>query len=286
MRLSEGGSLFIDFIRGVCAQLVVFGHAISYFGLFTFLHEPNFPWMQNIGVVVFFILSGFVISYTISIKREGNQLYDFRDYFVDRFSRIFSAFVPAMLVVLVIDAASYLLQPASYQYVSAFDVETFLANLFMLQDFPFWSLVAQDCCTSFGSARTFWTLAIEWWLYMFFGFLVFVLARKPSQGNLIIAAALSVVPLYNLAGGRGNGLTLFWIFGVIAYWLISDRRAFSVRASFKIFLVLVALVIAGIRLRFTNMRDCKLNCVTAFDKMRQLPQGAVTWRSRLRCWTS
>ncbi len=32
--------------------------------------------------------------------------------------------------------------------------------------------------------------------------------------------------------------------------------------------------------------DCKLNCVTAFDKMRQLPQGAVTWRSRLRCWTS
>lgn len=44
-KLQEGSSLILDLIRGVSAQIVVIGHGISFFGIFTFLHEPNFPWM-------------------------------------------------------------------------------------------------------------------------------------------------------------------------------------------------------------------------------------------------
>ena len=53
-KLSEGGSVILDLIRGVSSQLVVVGHGISFFGIFAFLHQPNFPWMQNIAVLIFF----------------------------------------------------------------------------------------------------------------------------------------------------------------------------------------------------------------------------------------
>ena len=44
-KLNEGSSVILHLIRDVSTQVVVIGHGISFFGIFTFLHEPNFPWM-------------------------------------------------------------------------------------------------------------------------------------------------------------------------------------------------------------------------------------------------
>ena len=73
-KLKEGSSVILDFIRGASAQVVVIGHGISFFGIFTFLHEPNFPWMQNIAVLIFFLLSGFLIPYSTIRKKKQLQL--------------------------------------------------------------------------------------------------------------------------------------------------------------------------------------------------------------------
>jgi hypothetical protein len=44
----------------------------------------------------------------------------------------------------------------------------------MLQDFPGLPI------TSFGSARPFWMLAIEWWIYLFVGAVFFFIVKKKS----------------------------------------------------------------------------------------------------------
>lgn len=255
MQLSRGSSLFIDLVRLMAAQLVVFGHGISFFGVFKFMHEPNLPWVQNIAVLVFFILSGFVIFYTVSVKTATSAGYGFQEYFIDRFSRIFAAFVPAIFFVLAIDSLSIWLQPEGYRYVAAFNLQTFIANLLMLQDFPVsWSALTGDCCTSFGSARPFWTLAVEWWFYMFFGFVALVLVRRPTRGNVVIALLLAVVPLHHLWGRHGNGLALDWMFGALMCLLLADGRLFQMRRLAKGALIVVALLLSGARMWAIGMK--------------------------------
>lgn len=252
MKLAEGSSLFLDLVRAGAAQMVVFGHAMSYFGVFNILHEPNIPWMQNIAVVLFFILSGFIISYTVAQRISVQPTYGFYDYFVERFSRIFSAFIPALVLVLLVDLVSRALAPDAYRYISGFDIRTFVANLFMLQDYPFSFFF--DCCTSFGSARPFWTIAVEWWIYMFYGFLVLVLSKHTSVKSLLIGVLLAVVPFFHATLGRGNGLAIVWFFGVIMYLLITDGRMFKVGNSVKVLVILLSLFAAAFRSAVVGMK--------------------------------
>jgi len=76
MQLQSGGHDILDMLRGLASQLVLVGHAMSYFGVMKILHPPNFPWIQNIAVVVFFILSGFVITRSVVIRtaESGNNI--------------------------------------------------------------------------------------------------------------------------------------------------------------------------------------------------------------------
>ncbi|MEO6903513.1 MAG: acyltransferase [Bacteroidia bacterium] len=241
-KLKEGSSVILDLIRGVSAQLVVIGHGISFFGIFNFLHEPNFPWIQNIAVVIFFLLSGFLITYSTVSKKLRDDHYNFKYYFADRFSRIYTAFIPALCFVLILDLISKNVNPDLYLYDKAFNVKTFIGNVFMFQDF-----FPHTVITSFGSARPFWTLAIEWWIYLLFGYLLLVILKKNkvNLSNLLILSFVSFVPLFNLIMGRGNGLTTYWLFGSMIYLISTLNILKSVNHTIKL---LLAFVITGLAL--------------------------------------
>jgi len=252
-KLTQGSSVLLDLIRGVSAQIVVIGHGISFFGIFKFLHQPNFPWMQNIAVLVFFLLSGFLISYTTVRKKLNLDNYSFKYYFIDRFSRIYVAFVPAIIFVLFIDLLSIYVNSEAYSFSNAFNIKTFVGNLFMLQDYSLFNLLPEKFITSFGSARTFWTLAIEWWIYLFFGYLILVFCKrnKMSFSNLLILAFLSVFPLFNLINGRGNGLTTYWLFGSMIYLIASQNILKAVNQNVKILFAITLSGLAGVRVIYT-----------------------------------
>lgn len=248
-KLNEGASVILDLIRGVSAQIVVIGHGISFFGIFTFLHEPNFPWMQNIAVLIFFLLSGFLISYSTVRKRSNDEQYGFRQYFIERFSRIYTAFIPSIIFVCMLDLISKNMNPASYAYGDAYDVKTFIGNLFMLQDYSIFSVLHNDFITSFGSARPFWTLAIEWWIYLSFGYFMLVTLKKDksSISDLLILSFLSIVPAYNLITGRGNGLTAYWLFGSLVYIMSTLHILKDVKLHVKIMSALIFVFLAFAR---------------------------------------
>lgn len=90
----------------------------------------------------------------------------------------------------------------------------------MLQDMPYYTVV-----TSFGSARPFWTLAIEWWIYAAWGWWYWKVWKKIKNREninffgLIAGTCLGFIPLYNLLGGRGLGLTFVWAAGAGSYYL-------------------------------------------------------------------
>lgn len=167
--------------------------------------------VQNLGVVIFFILSGYLICRTF-------QKYNcFRDFFIDRFSRIYLTLVPCLILISIIDF--FVKDFGMYRHEAAFGFNVFVANLFMLQDHPFLWLVNRIFnvdvqVTSFGSARPLWTLAVEWWIYMFAGWF-FLSNRK----NIVVFLFLAIVPVAFSTFGRGQGLTLFWMLGAAMIFL-------------------------------------------------------------------
>jgi peptidoglycan/LPS O-acetylase OafA/YrhL len=250
-KLTEGSSIIIDLIRGVSAQIVVIGHGISFFGIFTFLHEPNFPWIQNIAVLVFFLISGFLISYS-TIKKKDYVNYSFSHYFADRFSRIYTAYIPAIFFIFITDLISQGINSETYGYANAFNLRTLIANVLMLQDYPLHNIQwfpDQIKITSFGSGRPLWTLAIEWWIYLSFGYLVLVILKKNTITffNYLLLFILSVIPLFNLILGRGNGLTTFWIFGLLVFVISTLNILDSVGKKMKILFLFVFSILAVVR---------------------------------------
>jgi len=210
-KLTTNNSIILDLIRGLSAQIVVVGHLLAMMNL---QKHPKVPIIQNLGVLVFFVLSGFLITYSLSNKNES---YTFKEFLIDRFSRIYIAFIPALVFVFVMDRMFSDL-PEINAYSSESPFIDFVGNIVMLQNHPLVSAVSNSL-PPFGSGRPFWTVAVEWWIYVYVGFIWLFLRKnqRATASTIVIFSFLSIVPIYNLIG-RGDGLTIAWIFGAFLCW--------------------------------------------------------------------
>jgi len=217
-------SVTLDALRAAAAQMVCIGHGLVFFGVGSAARPPHLPWMQNVGVLLFFLMSGFLITATL-VRKSSDPDYTFARYFVDRFSRIYSGLVPALAFVVVIDGLTIWLtsEPPILQY---YDLKTLLASLAML---PGYRGVFPNVLqwSTFGSASPLWTLGIEWHIYMFVGALFFVAKRRGRWLLLLLPLAFfGQTPLHYLAGsfqkdGVGTGLFSLWMAGAGTFLLLN-----------------------------------------------------------------
>jgi len=222
---------FLDLARWTCAWIVFLGHLRNplFFGFESvaaadrgFLVTVWFfvtGWFGE-AVIVFFVLSGYLVGASACAKASLGR-FSARDYAIDRASRIFLPFIPALLLTALCDGAGMTFfsdlgfysgahpmiheKVHSAPFASYFTLETFGLNLAMLQ-----TIVAP----AFGSNQPLWTISLEFWFYVTFGVaLAGVVAAKPAQrwvgvlGSLVIAAML------------GPGFPIFlglWLIGVAA----------------------------------------------------------------------
>jgi peptidoglycan/LPS O-acetylase OafA/YrhL len=248
MKFTKPSSILLNLIRGISAQFVVIGHLFSFYNIFGLSRLEDRFLIQNFGVVVFFILSGCLIGYSVANKEE-KETYTFKHFFIDRFSRIFIAFIPALFLIAILDLVSWK-QFGNMTYRGAINAPTFLGNIFMLQDFPIeYATHYRFYLTSFGSGRPLWTVATEWWLYLFFGFLYF---KKITYKNMVFLLPLLVVPLYNVYG-RGNGLSVLWFSGFLVFYLLKTGPI--KKNAIPITILLLAASLIRLRLNKFNVYD-------------------------------
>jgi hypothetical protein len=110
VKLNPGTSWYLDVLRGGAAFVVLLGHAGQ--GFFS----QGFPWMPKVAhemVVIFFVLSGFVMSYVVSRGPSHWQ-----DYLVARFSRIASVAYPALVVTIICDFIGRRIAPDFYAEIA------------------------------------------------------------------------------------------------------------------------------------------------------------------------
>ncbi len=199
-------------MRGFVAVYVVAGHALA--GSLGAV-DPILHFGQE-AVMVFFVMSGFVIRWTTSSLAS---LSDFRSYFFKRFARIYSVWVPgvALFILLAsVEAGRLSLDPPG----------RFLGNILMLQDVP--NIKPAVICDPLYGAAPLWTLGYEWWLYMMFP-LALLLIRGPMQHHVVGMLAVINSWVYVF---YPNHLSRVFIY--LAIWWIGVRAAVALRERGKI----------------------------------------------------
>ena len=201
-------SFFLDVLRLVAAVLVFLAHTTEYW-------NPSMAWTMQFwahdAVIVFFVLSGYVIAHT---TRNGTR--DARQYTVARLSRLYSVVLPALLLTLVLWVVGRELEPEAYaQHERALPWARFAAtSVFMNEAWMFE--------VSPPTNTPFWSLGYEAWYYVFFGLALFI--RSPRWKW----AALGVSAL--IVGPNVLMLLPVWLIGVAAYFW-KDRGDVGVPAA-------------------------------------------------------
>jgi peptidoglycan/LPS O-acetylase OafA/YrhL len=236
-KLNLRQSLFIDGVRGISSLGVLVGHTLScYPNTKSFIEY--FP-LQSYGVVLFFILSGFLIGYQSFIKIN----YTFLEYLIDRFSRIFCAFVPALVFIGLID--KFFIK----SMVVTHKLTTFLLNVLMLHQINFPTLMSFfKRISPFGSAAQLWTISIEWWLYVGYGCLFFIF-QSSSLKKRIFLLFLSIIS-FAILYCASHILILIWVISALFSFLFVYQGQWDFLRRSTVFMVIniIAILLLAWRL--------------------------------------
>lgn len=193
-------SAYLDIVRFTAALTVFLGHAAGKFWTGGFLWPLGS--YGDTCVVVFFVLSGFVIGYVSDTKEKQWQ-----EYAVNRVARLWSVVLPALLLTFVIDYAGVRIAPELYIDRPWFGGDMlplrYLASLFLVQDF--WGMGLTP-----GINQPFWSLSFEALYYVVFGVAFFARSRWKW-----VAIAIALV----LSGPVIAALLPIWLLGFYCYRL-------------------------------------------------------------------
>jgi peptidoglycan/LPS O-acetylase OafA/YrhL len=208
-------STTLDLLRALAAFAVLIGHSISFFQVAPALQPPNLPYMQNMAVIGFFVLSGFLIAFVLDRSREQTVW----TFIIDRFARIFSSFLPAMILISILAWGLY----AVGMLETKPSIAGWFENLLMLNAYGN-SICKIVCVSNYYTAGHLWSLAVEWHIYLFAGFSFFAIKQRSIP--LMIAALISSWVPYIYLGttaalSPGNQIFYMWILGFAAYYLTS-----------------------------------------------------------------
>ncbi len=202
--ISYGVSDILNAVRGGAALLVLIGHGFSFFQISIFKDDSYFPYMQSLAVLIFFILSGFLTDNTLSKEKEK---YKYKRFIISRAKRIYEYYLGALLMVIIIDKIIIAINPSAYMHYDTLSFEILIKNIIMVPRMVSLNIFGTQSLNipvvgrlitndTLGSARPFWTLFIEWWLYVFYGY--YKLVYKEKHQNSINLLDIFMVILFAL----------------------------------------------------------------------------------------
>jgi peptidoglycan/LPS O-acetylase OafA/YrhL len=184
-------------IRIVAAAWVVFGHfELPVLTLFPGL-SPLRTWMRGgyLGVEIFFVLSGFIISYNYAERFRRPDRATYRHFLRLRFARLYPVHLITLLAVaaLVLAAAAAGVPLAS---AATYDPVSFAMNVLLLQAVP----------PATGWNGPAWSISAEAGAYVAFPLLAVVVVRiatrRAALAGVVASVAATVVLITVLWSGR------------------------------------------------------------------------------------
>lgn len=220
----------LEALRGFAALYVVFFHTLP---------QKIFLWGINVGtifrfgpeaVIVFFVLSGFVIKYTYQKSADKS----FKYYFTRRFIRLY---IPLLFIFLL----GYGIKCYSEGTWANPEWRTLLGNIFMLQD-----VISQKpnvIAAAYMGNGVLWSLSYEWWFYMlFFVLATYINSEKLNKWvNILVLVAAASYVIYPFMVNRLAMYFAIWWIGVRFAESYIKGEQFSIRSIFPYAYVLLGI---------------------------------------------
>lgn len=210
-------SVYLDLLRLLSALAVFIAH-LKYErftnGWLGFFGDGNY------AVMVFFVLSGYVICY-VANEKEATP-YEFT---VSRLARLYSVVIPAILLTAFFDLTGPRFDRALYDgwwYQDSHILVRLFANSFFIQELWFFSVRPL-------SNGPFWSLGYEFWYYFIFAILFY----RPGRSWWLWALFACLI-----AGPKILLLAPVWLMGVGAYYF---NRTVRLRWEFGLAFFLISL---------------------------------------------
>ncbi len=195
--LKGTSGVVLDILRLLCSLLVLVVHSRA---IWFPEHQGDLltTHLSHGAVVIFFVLSGYVIAHTTSSGHRSA-----RDYVIARLTRLCSVYFPAIAVTIVCALAAYIINPSVYAgYNRGDNIVRYLISLAYCNEI--WFLSAAPLIN-----QPLWSLGYEFWYYALFG--VFFYRFEGWKGLLLpLAVALFVGPKILL-------MMMIWVMGWAAY---------------------------------------------------------------------
>ena len=199
----------LESIRGLCALYVVIHHTNNFDGYLSYI----FRFGQE-AVIVFFLMSGFVINYSFENAKDKS----FKTYFFKRFIRIYIPLIFVFTLMIAINGVG--------------DVKYLLGNIFMLQDID--RLRPGAIVPPFSGNSPLWSLSYEWWFYMMY----YPLSRFSSKQErnkialfLFLTGSLFylILPIYAFRVFLYFGI--WWVGVELSYYYIRGELSYKAVAK-------------------------------------------------------
>lgn len=231
--------LDIDGMRAVAVLSVLFYHLFP--GLIPFGY---------LGVDVFFVISGFVITRIIVKQSETASGFSLADFYIRRTRRI----IPALLLVLAFCCviSSLLLLPIDLVGFgkSTLATQFFIANIFFWRDADYFSRLAEE-----KPLLHMWSLGIEEQFYILLPLILMVTLRRSRKlAFSLIAAGIAVSLIINISALLfSKALPAFyllparaWELGAGALMALAPHRSLGNRAAGPLALAGLTLIVLGL----------------------------------------
>ncbi|MFH0350594.1 MAG: acyltransferase family protein [Chromatiales bacterium] len=208
-------SLYLDLVRFVAATAVLLSHFA-----YTRISGGEYLILRRFGadaVIVFFVLSGYVIAY-VSAERERML----SEYAINRCARLYSVVFPALIATVILDQMGRALDPSLYAgwwYQDSEPLWRFFASLLFVNELWFTSIRP-------FSNGPYWSLGYEFWYYVLYG--AYYYGRGRIRAVLVALIAL-------VAGPKVLVLLPAWLIGVWTYRFNRSQRV-SVPIGWVLFL--------------------------------------------------
>jgi len=216
--MNQQFSVYLNLIRFVAAIVVFLSHVkIFTKGIW------QIAGLGHEAVVVFFVLSGFVISFVTFGKKE-----DGRTYVVNRLSRIYSVAIPAILLTLFLYYLGHWINAEAFIRLDQKLIDPFLTTLAAV------FFVNQSWIgVPIFSNLPYWSLGYEVLYYVFFGILVFTQGIKRNVLLLIILLIMGPSVILYLP---------IWFMGVVCYKMV---KKYNLTLSTAVALYIISIIGMG-----------------------------------------
>jgi peptidoglycan/LPS O-acetylase OafA/YrhL len=203
----------LDSIRGIAVTLVIISHWLPQQNILNSI--PNGP----IGVDIFFVLSGFLISKILFDNRDkatslGLPVYSvLKGFYIRRSLRIFPVYYLTIIVLYIFADATNTTIKDSFIYYA-----TYTSN------FYFFNIQAWD-----GMLSHMWSLAVEEQYYLIWPWLVLLVKRKYILPVIFIFIAIGIGSQLLVSGMRMSRILTFTCFdafgfGSLLAWVITYKN--------------------------------------------------------------